>query len=556
MLSQTFFLVFLLARFLALPFFGPASTCHSQESFWTAASQQWVQPSNSQTYVLRGTVINSVTGEGIRGALVQSYLNGQISTLTGPDGKFQFEGQPAGQSTLIVRKPGFFTEQELEPSTNNQLVAATGPKTSPVVVRLVPEGVVYGHVSDPDGEPEEGLPISLHVERIQNGRKTWEDVAGGRTDEDGAFRVAELRPGNFFLSAGPSGMPRNFPASESQSGAQGIPVVYYPAGTDLSAAAPIPITPGKKIEIDLTVSSQTLFRIAGSISGHLPGHGIGIQLFNSSGQPVQHLTRFDQATGTFRIPWVSAGAYVLRANSQGAENQNLSATASVNVSADLSGIHLILLPAADIPVQVRVISSRPANERFWEQQKFIPLQVHLVSRSGIPKGQSYYSQQRPENGDPSISIPNVEPGTYQVQFGANGQLYVQSATSGPTNLLESDLSVAAGSSTQPIEVTLRDDAASLSGTVSLDDKPQSASVVVVSEHASVSPLLQPTDPSGNFMFYFLPPGEYKVFALDHPDQVEYANPEILRKLLMKARDVTLSPERSEKIDVELVKAGE
>ena len=45
-------------------------------------------------HALRGTVVNSVTGEPIRGALVQIYFNGQSSMLTGPDGKFQFEGLP------------------------------------------------------------------------------------------------------------------------------------------------------------------------------------------------------------------------------------------------------------------------------------------------------------------------------------------------------------------------------------------------------------------------------------------------------------------------------
>ena len=556
MLVQTSFLAFLFLKLLAISVFGPSSIHLLPESISQAGSQQWVQPSSDQTYTLRGSVINSATGEGLRGALVQIYLNKQTSLLTGPDGKFQFEGLTAGQGTIVVRKPGFFTEQELAPSAGNQMVVTAGPNSSTIVVRLIPEGVIYGHISDPDGAPEEGLPIFLHVQRIESGKKVWEDVSGGNTDEDGAFRVAELRPGTYFLSAGPSRIPQNFTGGESQPGAQGIPVVYYPAGTDLSAAAPIPITPGKKIEVNLTVSPQPLYRVAGSLSGYLPTRGVGIQLFSSAGQPVPHGTRFDPATGAFRIPWVPAGVYILRAHSQGAEGQNLSATASVNVSADLSGIHLILLPAADIPVQVRTISSRPASDPFLEQQKFIPFLVHLVSRGGIPKGQSYYSQKRAENGDPSINIPNVEPGTYQVQFNVYGQLYVQSATSGSTNLLESDLLVAAGSSIQPIEVTLRDDVASLSGTVSLDNKPQSAAVLIVSEHASVSPVLQPTDPGGNFMFPFLAPGEYKIFALDHPDQVEYSNPEILRKLLRKARDVTLSPERSEKIDLELVKTGE
>jgi len=57
-------------------------------------SSESLQSSDDGKHALRGTVVNSVTGEPTRGALVQIYFNGQSSMLTGPDGKFQFEGLP------------------------------------------------------------------------------------------------------------------------------------------------------------------------------------------------------------------------------------------------------------------------------------------------------------------------------------------------------------------------------------------------------------------------------------------------------------------------------
>jgi len=135
-------------------------------------------------------------------------------------------------------------------------------------------------------------------------------------------------------------------------------------------------------------------------------------------------------------------------------------------------------------------------------------------------------------------------------------LYVQSAVSGTTNLLESDLSVAPGSSPQPIEITLRDDVAFLSGTVSLENQSLNATILAFSDHASVPPRIQPTYSGGNFQLSSIPPGTYKILAVDHPDRLEYANPEAVKKYLSKAREVTLSPEQSAKIDLELVKVGE
>ena len=514
------------------------------------------QNSSDDKYTLRGTVINSVTGEAIRGALVQIYFNGQSSMLTGPDGKFQFPGLPPGQSTIMVRKPGFFSEDDFEPSARGQHLAATGPNSSPVVLKLVPEGVIYGHISEEDGEPIEGLPVELLAQHLQNGKKIWDRRPQAVTDEDGNFRIAELQPGDYYLSAGPSRNPVTRPAQLSQSGAQGIPLVYYPVGSELAAAAPILITPGKRVEINLTLAPQPFYRVSGSINGYAPGQPVNLQLRNSAGLPLPYNWRFDSANGSFRINGVPVGAYALHAEASDGRRNSLTATVPLTVNADLSGLHLILLPTVTIPIRMSVIASRTGAERFWEQENYFPAYVQLVARNAGLFELRYGSQQVGERGAASLEVQNIAPGTYSVEINPNGPLYVQSAMSGTTNLLESDLSVAPGSSPQPIEITLRDDVAFLSGTVSLENQPLSATILAFSEHASAPPRIQPTYSGGNFQLSSLPPGTYKILAVDHPDRLEYANPEAVKKYLSKAREVTLSPEQSAKIDLQLVKVGE
>ena len=514
------------------------------------------QNSSDDKYTLRGTVINSVTGEAIRGALVQIYFNGQSSMLTGPDGKFQFPGLPPGQSTIMVRKPGFFSEDDFEPSARGQHLAATGPNSSPVVLKLVPEGVIYGHISEEDGEPIEGLPVELLAQHLQNGKKIWDRRPQAVTDEDGNFRIAELQPGDYYLSAGPSRNPVTRPAQLSQSGAQGIPLVYYPVGSELAAAAPIPITPGKRVEINLTLAPQPFYRVSGSINGYAPGQPVNLQLRNSAGIPLPYNWRFDSANGSFRINGVPVGAYTLHAEASDGRRNSLTATVPLTVNAELSGLHLILLPTVTIPIRMSVIASRTGAERFWEQKNYFPAYVQLVARNAGLFELRYGSQQVGERGAASLEVQNIAPGTYSVEVNPNGPLYVQSAMSGTTNLLESDLSVAPGSSPQPIEITLRDDVAFLSGTVSLENQPLSATILAFSEHASAPPRIQPTYSGGNFQLSSLPPGTYKILAVDHPDRLEYANPEAVKKYLSKAREVTLSPEQSARIDLELVKVGE
>jgi hypothetical protein len=166
------------------------------------------------------------------------------------------------------------------------------------------------------------------------------------------------------------------------------------------------------------------------------------------------------------------------------------------------------------------------------------------------------SQQVGEPGSPRFELQNIPPGVYGVEINPNGMLYVQSATSGPTNLLESDLSVPPGGSPQPIEITLRDDGTSLTGSVSLDSRPVSATVLAFSEHSAIPPIIQPTDSNGMFQLPFLAPGEYKILAVDRVEQLEYRNPEVMRKYLVRASEITLFPGRSAKIELQLVKVEE
>src|SRR5258708_10882522 len=98
------------------------------------ASFESQQFSTYDKYTLRGTVINSVTSEPIRGALVQIYFNGQSSMLTGPDGKFQFAGLPPGQSTIMERKPGFFSEDDFQSERLRPEMISTGPNTPPLLL--------------------------------------------------------------------------------------------------------------------------------------------------------------------------------------------------------------------------------------------------------------------------------------------------------------------------------------------------------------------------------------------------------------------------------------
>ena len=74
-----------------------------------------IQQSSTQSetrYSLNGSVVNAITGEPIRWALVQIQAGQAYASLTDDNGHFDFHGLFGGETSVAVRKPGFFSESE------------------------------------------------------------------------------------------------------------------------------------------------------------------------------------------------------------------------------------------------------------------------------------------------------------------------------------------------------------------------------------------------------------------------------------------------------------
>ena len=536
------------------------------------------QLSQPQTYTVRGTVVNSVTGVPIRGALVQIYSGRPRSRLTGPQGEFVFEGVPPGTFGARIQKPGFFSPQELPVPGARQVMITAGPDQPPVVLKLIPEGVIFGHVAGGNGELIESLPVQLLFERMDNGKKTRSFMHRVNTDEQGEFRVAELQPGRYFVFLGPSSLPSSYPAAKvSQPGVRGYPAVFYPGVPDSASAAPIEITPGKHFEINLTLSSQPFYRISGTVSGNLPDRGISLQIVDAAGQPISSGFQFDPSRGTFRTQWLPAGQCTLTAQMHDpATQQSYFASQSVNLTSDLTGVHLVLLPNASIPVTFHMETTQNASpseqtvlftsgsDRSRREQARIPANLVLTSQSQPLMRRQYYSELAPGD-ESSFVVRNIPPGVYFVEVQHHGPYYAQSVRSGTLNLLEQPLTVAPGAALQPIEVVLRDDFATLEGNVFFEGDDIPAQLIAIPEDApqQVRPFnlgqLVPTPgqarPSTRFEMPQLRPGNYKLLAVDDPS-FEYADPEVLQKYVSKAQEAFLAPGQRTKVSLDLVHIGD
>jgi hypothetical protein len=558
-----------LALFFAVTLYSQvAATLQPAHAFPCSRAQL---SSEQSTYTLRGKVVNSVTGEPVRGALVQAYFNVQRSALTGPDGTFQFEGLRVNLGSVAVRKPGYFSPDEIHTSrfsTSRYNAAVTlGPDQPPIVLKLVPEGLIYGHISGDGGEPIENMPVHLFSEAVENGQKAPREIRTVNTNEEGEFRAAELAAGKYFLFVGPSQEEGFDPRGRGQS-AQGYAGTFYAASPDLASATPIEIAAGARVEINLALSPQSFFRVSGSFSGVSQNEGVGVQFMNATGQSVGSLSSFDPVKGTFQTTPMPPGAYTVTAQAQDPKTQRqFFASRSLNLNSDLSGVHLMLTPGAVIPVEVRLelihSDSTASQPQFFfggprRMNNSVPARVALTSKDGLSQMQFASESIGNAENDPQ-AIRNVPPGTYTVAIYPTGPYYAESARSGSTDLLRESLLVSAGGSVQPIQIVLRDDFATLSGTVSEDGHAVSEMVQVLAIPENAPAQARPiatSHPQGLFNLGQLAPGPYKILAVDRQDGFEYANPEVLNKYLSKARDITLSPNQNAKVDLELVRLGD
>jgi hypothetical protein len=488
----------------------------------------------AQRYSVRGTVINSVTGEPLARALVTLAAQRQQMTMTDANGAFHFEEVLGGSATLTAQRPGFFPPEQL------RLFTITADIDN-FVIALAPQGVISGHIASLLNVPIEDIPVHLYRRMYVYGRVRWQPANIVTSDDDGQFRIAGLEAGAYCLSAGPE----NFRQRAAGSRPRGYPQVFYPNAADLSAASVITIAAGQQVEADFSLAQEPLFEVSGQVVGLTPGMYASIQLTNSSGEdiPVGQMPSERQEFTAH----VAAGRYLLKAFASN-EAQSLQGAMPLNVSSNATGIQLVLGARSSIPVSVRTDSS---GENSGREQ---PVGVMLIPTTTSSRPMQLWA--RPVAGKRgNLEIEGADPATYSVEITAYGK-YVISATSGSTDLLQNDLVVSTDGRAEPIEIVVGSDGGEVSGTVHLAEHASGATVFLVPEHGPARQLkIAGILPTGEFQFEQVRPGDYYLLALDRGDDLEYQNPDVLSSYMSGATRISVAASQQLRVTLELTSAG-
>ncbi len=517
-----------------------------------AQTSPLLQP-DEQSHTVRGTVINSVSGVPIPRALVFTPGN-RFAMLTDGEGHFEFElpkpnsgngveSQPTFSSTtMTARKPGFLDD----PNGGSQREAAPGTN---VTIPLIPEALIKGRVVFTEADPPLGSTVFLYSRQVRDGVPRWTQGGSTRANSNGEFRFAELLPGLYRV--GTDELPDNDPATRIVGREFGFPPVYHPGVSDFAAAGTIQLTAGETGEADIPLTRQPYYpvkipvvngetvnhtlMVTVSLAGHQsPGYSLG---YNAEDQRIEG-----------SLP---RGNYLVEAFTPGQPSVSGSAHLAV-ASTPAEGPSLVLTPGSSIPVHV--VEQFTSND--WPGSSVFnmggrPLTLHgprlYLQIFAEPVDDDFRrgsATVRPPSGpgDDALILENLPAGRFWLRLNSL-RGYVASAIMGGVDLLREPFTVSAGSST-PIEITMRDDAAEIEGTI--------AGIGATADNAARTGGFAPSA-----VIYCIPvpdsPGQFLELTASSDGKIDYRSvvPGTYRVLAFKTRQPNL-PYR----DAEAMKAFE
>jgi len=514
---------------------------------WMSTGVCAQQMGEEEKFALRGRVVNAATGEPVGGAVVELYSGERRAQFSAADGRFEFGELPRG-SYMVQVKPGMDESQAV-------------PSDVDVALKLTPEGIISGRVEDEKGAPLEGVNVQPELWMVANGTKRLQPWPGGNvsTDDEGNFRVAELPPGEYYLRfAEQSGgtvyrdaLPRR--RGRKAGEANGYGTQYYPGVVDEAMASAIHVRAGVEVPIRQVLERLRLYEIAGVVRGAPSGEGFSVMLMagGSANGEVRGKSQIFPSTGEFRIEGVPPGRYLLNASAQdptadrfNRRQSQLVAQTVVDVNTDLSGLVLLLGHGATIGVRMTEVQTKPGD--YGHQ-----VRVNLQSTEFPQLMQQVWAPPPMNDMRAPRGFENVAPGTYTVEAWPEGWGYVASIRCAGVDLLKEDLRVGAGTSVAPIEVTLRNDGATLNLSAVENGKPVAVRVIVYSEEYPKRSTTMMTWPNSVTPLANLAPGTYKLIAARGAQELEFRNPGAMAKYLSHATTVTLAPEATVNMPVEV-----
>jgi hypothetical protein len=479
---------------------------------------------------IRGRVIAADTGAGLRRARVmlrgsesRPGMNPQTSQ-TNENGEYEIKDVKPGRYTLMVMRNGYVSQTYGQKSTDmmssmiapmqgTQLTVRAGETLGQVNFQMIRGGAVEGQITDQNNEPLSRVMVQLSRYRTMQGKRSLMPVSMGQTDDRGHFRLFEIAPGSYYLSAsyGSFGFP---------DGGGAFPPTYYPGALSPQEASKLQVAPAAEITgINMALTEAASFTVSGKVmrsdgkpatgarlmSMRHPWEGFGM-MFGGSGVDTD---------GSFKLSNMLPGKYRLTTSTT-RDGKQESGSVIVEVgSEDLQNVFIVLGNGAE--VSGKIVVEGQSTARIEPRQ----IRVTLAQDAGPMMG-GFFGGGPQETKDDLTFTQTVAEGSMRFNVSLpTGNFYLKSIRMEGRDVTDQAVEFKNNDRYHGVEVVISSQGGQLSGVVRKEEGGEvlrGATVVVFPsdpERQSKSRFVKTvqTDQQGSFDAKGLVPGEYLVCAL-------------------------------------------
>lgn len=501
-------------------------------TFSSAQNRNGVRSSNGP-YRVAGIVVSKIDGHPLpqaRVALADANDRHKMQVvITSDDGRFAFASVPAGKFSLTGRKRGFIpAAYDQHEQFSTAIVTGVGLNTENLVLKLAPNGIIFGKILDEAGEPVRRATVTLYYDDHSAGVDQIRQARNATTDDLGAYEIASLQPGTYYLSASAQPWYAVHPPSVTDGAGQqfraatnadrsldvAYPVTYYPDVTDSESATPIPIRGGERLEVDIHFNPVPALRMLFHVPGDEKRGYLFPQLFQQSldgTTSVNGMNGVMISPGLVEVSGVPAGRYDVRLQ-------------DANTSLQLRGV--------DVATQGQEVDTSTAEAlsrvRVTVQTSDVGSPTELVA---VLRSESKRATARPFDKNGEAEFEQLPAGEYRVAvFGLRRAFSITHLSAEGGQLSGRTIDIPAGASVS-IHATATAGSVVVEGAAKRAGKPfAGAMVVLVPKDVESNRDLFRRDQSdldGTFSLRDVAPGSYTVIAIENGWDLDWSKPEVI-----------------------------
>ena len=286
----------------------------------------------SQVSVISGTASGGIVRDGASAA--QADRTVRQDSETDETGTCTFTQLPAAMYSVNVMPQGGFVRTGTPQSVR---LGDGGSET--LIIRLGRTGAIVGRISDESGDPL--MRVQVRALRKERGRLSMTG-SSATTDDLGQFRLYDLQPGEYFVSAE---LMAFMMAPTSSSAKVGFAPTFYPGSAAIDQARAVTVRSAQDTAgIEFSLVRAALGTVTGTaldsegnplVSG--PGSGANVQLSPRGHSYIMGRGAPIEKDGRFVIRNVPPGDYYLSASSyrgQGPQTLREGAFVPITVNGD------------------------------------------------------------------------------------------------------------------------------------------------------------------------------------------------------------------------------